>query len=118
MRVNWFATGRDGSASSPVARELCFIRSYALDQQQQLSRHVLFLRADWSDTFIPRLELTGFVNTDLYDGSSLAQLSADYHVSNAWTVGAIFSSNFGGRHSDFGSLPQAASFLVKVARYF
>jgi hypothetical protein len=115
---NWFATGRDASASSPVARELWFIRSYALDQQQQLSRHVLFLRADWSDAFIPRLELTGFVNTDLYDGSSLVQLSADYHVSNAWTVGAIFSSNFGGKRSDFGSLPQAASFLVKVARYF
>ena len=115
---NWFAAGRDSSASSPVARELWFIRSYALDQQQQLSRHVLFLRADWNDAFIPRLELTGFINTDLYDGSSLVQLGADYHVSNAWTVGAIFSSNFGGRHSDFGSLPQAASFLVKVARYF
>ena len=35
-----------------------------------------------------------------------------------WTVGAIVVGNFGGRHSDFGSLPQAASLLVKVARYF
>ena len=115
---NWFGAGRDSGASSPVARELWFIRSYALDQQQQLSRHGLFLRADWTDAFVPRLQLTGFVNTDLYDGSSLVQLGADYHLSNTWTVGATVVGNFGGRHSDFGSLPQAASFLVKIARYF
>jgi hypothetical protein len=27
-------------------------------------------------------------------------------------------TNFGGRRSDFGSLPQVTNFLVKVARYF
>lgn len=64
------------------------------------------------------MELTGFINTDLYDGSSLVQLGADYYLSNAWTIGALANANLGRTHSDFGSLPQAASILFKVARYF
>ena len=63
-------------------------------------------------------ELIGFVNFDLYDGSQLTQLEADYYLTNLWTVGAIASTNLGVRHSEFGSLPQAASVLVKIARYF
>jgi hypothetical protein len=54
------------------------IRGYALDQQEPLTRHSLFLRADWIDAFIPHLEITGFINTDLYDGSELAQIAAEY----------------------------------------
>jgi len=51
------------------------------------------------------LEITGFINTDLYDGSSLIQASADYYTSRAWTIGAQVNANVGSRHSDFGSLP-------------
>jgi hypothetical protein len=66
---------------------------------------------------VPKLELVGFVNTDLHDGSSLLQLSADYTISDAWTVGALTVANLGPRRSDFGSLPQAASVQLRVARY-
>ena len=114
---NWFAAGRGHSAYSPSAEQLWYIRSYALDQQDPLPRHSLFARADWVDAFVPKLELTAFVNTDLYDGSGLLQVTADYYLSDIWTVGALATTNFGRAHSDFGSLPQAASFLVKVARY-
>jgi hypothetical protein len=116
--INWFAVGRGRSAATPVARELWYLRSYALDQQDPISRHSIFLRADWSDAFVPKLELTGFVNTDVYDGSSLLQLTADYYLSDTWTVGGLITTNVGAAHSDFGSLPQAANFLFKVARYF
>jgi hypothetical protein len=115
---NWFKAGRGMTSSSPIARQLWFIRAYALEQQEPVSEHAIFLRADWVDAFIPKLELTGFINTDLYDGSSLIQLGADYYLSNAWTVGALANANLGRKHSDFGSLPQAASILFKVARYF
>ena len=67
---NWFKAGRGMTSSSPVARELWFIRAYALEQQEPISEHAIFLRADWVDAFIPSLEITGFINTDLYDGSS------------------------------------------------
>jgi hypothetical protein len=54
----------------------------------------------------------------VYDGSSLLQLTADYYLSDNWTLGDLITTNVGAAHSDFGSLPQAANFLVKVARYF
>jgi hypothetical protein len=73
---------------------------------------------DWVDALIPKLEITGFINTDIYDGSSLIQASADYYVSKAWTVGGQVNANLGAKHSDFGSLPQAVGVLLKVARYF
>ena len=114
---NWFAAGRGRSAASPIAAALWYLRGYAQDQQDPISRHSLFLRADWVDAFVPNLELTGFVNTDLYDGSGLLQITADYYLSDHWTVGALAMTNFGRSRSDFGSLPQAANFLVKVARY-
>lgn len=115
---NWFAAGRNRTAASPIVRELWYLRDYALDQQEQISRNSIFLRADWSDAFVPKLELTGFVTTDVYDGSGLLQLTADYYLSDTWTVGALIMTNFGAARSDFGSLPQAANFLFKVARYF
>ena len=114
---NWFATGRGRSASSPIAQELWYLREYAQDQQDPISRHSVFLRADWVDAFVPNLELTGFVNPDLYDGSGLFQLTADYYLSDHWTIGGLVSTNFGKARSDFGSLPQAASFLIMFARY-
>ena len=114
----WFTVGQAGSHDPAVAAELWYIREYALDQQQPVSRHSLFLRADWVDAFVPKLELVGFVNTDLHDGSSLLQLSADYTLSDTWTVGALTVASLGPRRSDFGSLPQAASVQLRVARYF
>jgi hypothetical protein len=115
---SWFAAGHGHSATSPVVGELWYLRDYALDQQEPISRHSVFLRADWVDAFIPRLELTGFVNADTYDGSGLLQISADYYLSDHWTVGGLVSTNFGPARSDFGSLAQAGNFMVKVARYF
>jgi hypothetical protein len=115
---NWFAAGRDSPAASPARRELWYVRAYAQDQQEPLSRHSVFLRADWVDAFVPKLELVGFVNVDAYDGSGLLQMTADYYLSDRWTVGGLLSSNFGGAQTDFGSLPQSTGFLLRVARYF
>jgi len=115
---NWFAAGQSGSSGSAAARELWYLRDYALDRQAPISRHSVFLRADWVDAFIPKLELTGFVNADVYDGSGLAQISADYYLSDHWTVGGLVATNFGPVRSDFGSLSQAANVMFKVARYF
>jgi hypothetical protein len=115
---NWFNAGGGQPSTSPITDELWYIRAYALDQQVPLARQSVFLRADWIDAFVPNLEITGFLNTDLYDGSSLIQASADYYISNSWTIGAQINANAGSRRSDFGSLPQSAGVLFKVARYF
>jgi len=115
---NWFATGTTLAHIPGVTQELWFIRAYAADQQEPLATHSAFLRADWQDAFIPNLELTAFANVDLHDGSTLSQITADYYLSNAWTVGALAAAALGGRRTDQGSLPQAASVIVKLARYF
>jgi len=114
---DWFSAGGGQAASSAAAGELWYIRGYALEEQEPLARHTAFLRVDAADAFVPDLELIGFVNMDLYDGSSLVQAEADYYLSSAWTVEAQVEANLGSRRSDFGSLPQAASILLKVARY-
>jgi hypothetical protein len=101
-----------------VVLELWFIRDYALDQQELIGRHAIFLRGDWVDAFVPKLELTGLVDVDPRDGSALLQVSADYYVADKWTVGGLIIADVGGRLSDFGSLPLQGSVLVKVTRYF
>lgn len=115
---NWFRIGQANRANPGITNQLWFIRSYALDQQEPLSQHSAFLRADWVDAFIPKLELTALANIDLYDGSTFGQLTADYYLSDRWTIGALASADLGTKRSNFGSLPQAASVMVKLARYF
>jgi len=114
---NWFRMG-SGGKPSPISRSLWYVRNYTVDQQELISRSYVFLRADWVDAFIPKLELSGFVDADLLDGSERVQLSADYYLSDRWTVGGVVLVDLGARHSNFGSLPQAGSVLLKVARYF
>ena len=115
---NWFNAGRGQPSTSLIAKELWYIRAYAQDQQVPLARQSMFLRGDWVDAFVRNLEITGFINTDLYDGSSLIQASADYYISRTWTIGVQVNANVGSKHSDFGSLPQSGGVLFKLARYF
>jgi hypothetical protein len=114
----WFATGEAGRANPGVAAQLWYIRSYAADQQEPLSRQTAFLRVDRQDALVRNLELSGFVSADLQDGSGAAQVEADYFLSDHVTVGGLFFATFGARRSDFGSTPAATSALVKLARYF
>jgi hypothetical protein len=114
----WFTAGEGRTSASIAARELWFIRSYAVDHQEPLTRHSLFARADWVDAFIRHLEVTGFVNMDLYDRSSMAQVAADYFASSKWTLGVQVSVNVGEGRSEFGTLPQRGNVLFKFARYF
>ncbi|MGZ6018172.1 MAG: hypothetical protein ACXWKO_05835 [Phenylobacterium sp.] len=98
--------------------ERWYIRSYAGDQQEPITRQALFLRADRQDAFIRNLELSGFVSADLRDGSALGQVSADYFLSRRWTLGLLASANGGRRRSDFGVLPTDGSLVLRLSRYF
>jgi hypothetical protein len=115
---NWFTTGQARTNIPGVSQSLWYVRAYAAEQQEPINTHSLFLRADWQDAFIPDLELTALTRVDLHDGSNVAQLSADYYLSDHWTVGALAEANLGGRRTDQGSVPQAASAIVKLMRYF
>jgi hypothetical protein len=62
--------------------------------------------------------LTAFAFVNLADGSSLTQLSANYHLSDTWSFGAYATANLGTPRSERGSLPEAASGTLQVIRYF
>lgn len=113
---HWFELG---SAPPPaVSGALWFVRGYANDQQEPVSKHQLFIRADWPRAFTPDLEFAAFAFVSLLDGSVLSQLSASYYLSDAWTASAYVSGNFGDRRSEHGSLPQRANAIVQLTRYF
>ena len=115
---HWFAAGEGRQASSPIARQLWYVRAYAADRQEPLQRHAVFLRADWADVLVPKLEVTGFVLADASDGSTLMQFEANYARSDLWSFGVLAGATTGGRRSNFGSLPRAASLLLTATRYF
>ena len=83
-----------------------------------MSRHQIFWRADWSDAFVTDLELSGIAFVNLSDGSGMAQFAANYYLSDSWSGGAYAGGTFGGRRSEWGSLPNATSAIFQLVRYF
>ena len=115
---NWFDTGAASASRADITGELWYVRGFANAEQQPLTRRQAFLRADWQDAFVPHLELTALAFVNLYDGSKLAQLSASYDLSDAWTFRAYISANIGGSRSERGSVPEAGSAILQIVRYF
>jgi hypothetical protein len=101
-----------------LAGVLWYLRACANDQEEPVSRKQIFLRIDGTNAFVRDLELSAFTILNPEDGSSLAQLSAQYYVSDAWTVGFLASVNRGGRHTEWGSLPQRGGAILQLIRYF
>ena len=114
---NWFdINGTDLNPALTAARHW-YIRGYAADQQDPPSRHQIFVRASWPSAIVRELELSGFAFVDLYYGSTLAQLIANYYLSNRWTLAAYGAMNAGSARSERGSLPQFGSVVLQVIAY-
>lgn len=111
---DWFAAGATDPA---LGQQLWFVRAYAADQQQPMSRHQLFTHVSWSDAFILHLGLSVFALTNLNDGSTTAQFSAGYDINDNWSVAAFVGGSFGGARTEWGSSPGAASAIFQVSRY-
>jgi hypothetical protein len=114
---NWFDLGSAPGAPAPLTGALWFVRGYANDQQEPVSRHQMFVRASWPRALTPDLELSAFAFASLLDGSVLSQLSASYYLSNAWTASAYLSGNFGNDHSERGSFPQRGNVILQLTQY-
>jgi hypothetical protein len=114
---NWSRIGSAAGAPPAVTGELWYVRGYALDQQEPVAMHQVFVRLDWPDALVKHLELTGFAFVDLVDGSVLTQASASYYLSDAWTIAGYASFNLGDGRTERGSVPQMASGTLQVVRY-
>jgi hypothetical protein len=115
---NWFDMGSSPTSPPAAASALWYIRGYASDQQEPMSRHQLFVRVSWPRAFVSELELGGFALVNLLDGSTLSQVLVSYYLSDTWTLVAYGSMNFGSARSERGSLPQLGSGILQVVRYF
>jgi hypothetical protein len=56
-----------------------FLRAYALDQQEPLTRHSACLARRSASTPSAHFQMTGFINTDLYELSALVQMTGNYY---------------------------------------
>jgi len=112
---NWFDTAAADPPASPL---LWYIRGYASDQQQPNSRHQIFWRADWSEALVRNLDLSGIGFVNLTDGSGMVQLAANYDLSDSWSLGLYAGGTYGGRRSEWGSLPNATNAIFQLQRYF
>ena len=106
-----------GSANSALAREVWFIRQYAVDQQEPLLQHEFFVRFDYPDVIPSKLNLGAVAFISPYDGSVLAQASAQYFLSRKLTLGAYLSGALGSVRSGQGSLPWAMSTILRAVWY-
>lgn len=113
---HWYAAAQSGIPR--INDVLWYTRSYAGDQGEPLSRQQFFLRADWNDAFIDKLELSAIAFVNAYDGSTLTQIAATYYLSDTWTVGALAGASIGAARSERGSLPEQASAIAQLVRYF
>lgn len=116
--THWYALGAAVQGNVPALDQLWQIRNFTLDQQDTLARNRIFLRAAWQDAIIRDLDLTALTATNVYDASTLAQLSGEYHLNAHWSAGFIAIANLGGTRSEYGSLPEAGSLLLDLVRYF
>jgi opacity protein-like surface antigen len=114
---NWFDIGNSPTSPPMVENALWYMRGYANDQQEPMSRHQLFVRAAWPRAFTSQLELSGLVLVDLYEGSTLAQVFASYYLSDAWTFALYGSMSAGTARSERGSLPQFGNVALQIIRY-
>lgn len=111
----WYATG----ANPGWSQTMWYIRGYASDQGQPMSRHQAFIRADWAEPFhIDHADIAAYVMTNLADGSGIGQVSASYDLSDHWSAGIYGSGSFGAKQSEWGSLRSSASVIAQVVRYF
>jgi hypothetical protein len=110
----WVSLGR---TNPRLASELWFIRQYAADQQEPLIQHEIFLRFNWQDIIPSKLNAGVVMIISPYDGSVLAQASAQYFLSRNWTVGFYLGEVLGNADTVKGSLPWSTSGVVQLVRY-
>jgi hypothetical protein len=113
---SWFELGSD-PAPAPISSALWYPRGYAVDQQEPMSMHQIFVRAAWPKAFVNDLELSGFAFVSLLDGSTLMQIAANYNATDKWTLAAYGSANIGSGQTERGSLPQRLSGIFSIVRY-
>lgn len=113
----WFSAGRN-TTNPAILGQLNYLRAYAVDQQEPMSRHNLFTRIEWRNSLARNVTLTQLNILNLKDRSSLEQLTIKWDVSRVLSVSAILMIGLGGQQTEHGSNSVGKSVLFNLVRYF
>ncbi len=115
----WFDSAAMVQSVSQKAlwNQLWYVRGFASNQLEPATAQAAFFRATWDRAFVEKLHLSGFAEVDLFDGSTLAQLSAIYDLTESWTLAAYGTAYVGAARTEWGSMPQALSGSLQFTWY-
>lgn len=119
-RAGWsrlFALAGPPGSSPAAAASLWFLRAYAANQQEPLSRREAFASWVWPRAFGQDIRLSGFAVRNLGDQSTFAQAAAAVDISDSWTLNLLLALNVGAPRSEYGSLPQQGRVSLQLRRY-
>lgn len=91
-------------------------RGWVQAAQELPTRRALFLRANWQDALMPRLDFSAMANVDLADASRRFWLEARYRADRI-DYALQWQRNRGGRLSNHGALPETTRWQATV-RFF
>ncbi|WP_185732265.1 hypothetical protein [Burkholderia sp. Bp8963] len=116
----WFAAGAEAQRSGNAAQlgQLQYLRQFALDEQEPMSRQNLFWRAEWRNSLAPNVTLVYLGIVNLHDRSSLQQLTARWDYSRQWSFSAIVNRYLGGAATEYGSYQTNMGVLASAIFYF
>lgn len=117
----WVAAGAKAQHSANAAAQLGqlqYLREFALDEQEPMSRQNLFWRAEWRNSLASNVTLVYLGILNLRDRSSLQQLTARWDYSKKWSFSVILNRYLGGADTEYGSYQTDMSLLANAICYF
>jgi hypothetical protein len=118
----WFNAGATGASgvrqTQATLGQLNYLRSWALDQQEPLSRHSLFTRVEWRNAIANNVTLAYLNVMNLSDRSLLQQMGLRWDGSKQWSISCLFNVNYGRVRSEYGSSTVDKSLLLNAVLYF
>lgn len=114
---NYWYDGEYLSQFSSVAEALWSIRSYAQSMQEPASRHQLFVRSQWQDALVSKLDLVGLAQVNPADASFFLQPMAKYYATDNLALTLTFYFYVGKPRSEYGSVNTANVSKFAVTYY-
>jgi len=117
----WFDVGGAQGGTPPAVGQLGqlqYIRMYALDQQEPVSRHNLFTRLEWRNFLVRNVTMTHLNILNLTDKSFLHQVTMRWDVSETVSLSTLVNTSMGSRLSENGTSANRSSLLLNGIFYF
>lgn len=100
----WYSGGYLSSLSDKASEALWSIRSYSQRMMEPASLHQIFLRTQWQDAFIPKLDLVGLAQINPADASFFLQPMARYYATDELALTLTLYMYVGKPRSEYGSV--------------